>query len=173
MDYAVEDELAALHDELLSSGEEVFYGNPATFRKLSLIELQFSDNAKMFTTLKDWIEEKSLVSLDFGIEEGCPYYQLDTTPIKQKLYHNKEILNYLYNYFENGVLSTVLPSSYMGFQNAKENYLLHLLKRDRQNGKMFYEPETGYKADYHLISINYGHLPYTPEELDAKLNSLP
>ena len=94
-------------------------------------------------------------------------------PIRRTLYLNKDIANYLYNYFESGVLGTVLPSSYIGAQNVKENYVLHLLRRDRQNGKMFYEPKIGYNASYHLVSIHYGHLPYTPEELDAKLNSLP
>jgi len=175
MDYTdelTEDELMALQEEeLLNSGEEVVYGNIANLEKVSLEDLRFGYNAEAFAILKDWIERKSIVSFNFGIDKGCPYYQINTTSTKQRLYLNKEIVRYLYNYFENGVLGLVRPSSYDGVRNATENYVLHLLKRDRQNGKMVYEPETGYRAEY-IVPVNYGHLPYTSEELDAKLNSL-
>ena len=140
-DYTQEELDAFQEDYLLNSGEKIVYEDHATFKKVSLADLRFSNNAEAFSTLKSWIEEKSFITLDFGIENGCPYYRLNTTPIKQKLYHNKEILNYLYDYFENGVLNTVIPNNYIGAQNAKENYVLHLLKRDRQNGKMFYDNE--------------------------------
>jgi len=168
-----DDEIDALHKEFLqNSGEDILYGNHRTFKKISLSELKFSDNRDVFDTLIDFIEKKSFITLEYGIEEKCPFYKLSTSSIKRKLYLNKEILNYLYNYLENNILGESLPSNYNGAQNANENYILHLLKRDRKNRKMFCNSETGYKADYNRITIVYGHLPYTLEELNTKLDSL-
>ena len=155
-------------EALINSGA---YGDPATFKDISTKELRFSENDETFFTVMDWIKKESPMTFDFGIAEGCPHYQFKMTPYKQRLYHNKEILNYLYSYFESGILNTAFPSSYKGAQNAKENYVLHLLKRDRRNGKLTFD-ETGYKAVYHQVTIHYGHLPFTPEELNAILDSL-
>jgi len=175
MDYT-DEELDDMMQEAELSSDDDGYVNLAAMKKLSAdeaqIALKFGQNWESFAMLKSLMEKKSPVSLNFGIDEGSPYYQFETPPAKWILYLNKDIVRYLYNYFESGVLSLVRPSSYDGVPNATEKYVLHLLKRDRQNGKMVYEPETGYRAEYIGMSVNYGHLPYTPEELDAKLNLL-
>ena len=86
MDYT-DEELDVLHDDsLMNSGDGVFCGNPATLKTASLsqmrAELQFSENAEVFADLRSCIANKSSISLNFEIKNGCPYYQFEVPPHK-------------------------------------------------------------------------------------------
>lgn len=137
MEYTQE-ELELMHAAEMGNSEDTFFGDPNSMKPVSFAELKFSDNAEVFNTLKGWLERGSLVSVSFGIEEGNPYYELNTQPNKKKLYLNKEILNYIYNWFEKNSLDAPIPKDYIGAKNATEQYLFHLMKRDRNNEKLFY-----------------------------------
>ena len=152
-----------LHDEYMSSHTNL--------RPIS--NMAISENRGAFEALKEEMDWGTPIDLEFIINNRCPYYKFFSVSESEtkSLHLNKEIINYIYNYIENNNLSNI-PTDYAGAQNAGENYILHLLKRDSKNGKLSYDHETGYKAIYNSITINYGRLPYTPEELDAKLNSL-
>ncbi|MCD7969142.1 MAG: hypothetical protein LUF87_02170 [Alistipes sp.] len=156
----------ALHDDYMAS-----QGN---MTKISLSDFKSTENLGAFNTLKEEMEWGTSIDPEFIINKNCPYYKFFSVSASEtkNLHLNKDILNYIYNHFENYILDTHIPSNFVGATNAKETYLFHLLKRDSQNSKLTHDPETGYKATYNRITINYGKLPYTTEELDAKLNSL-
>lgn len=154
----------ALHDEYVSSHTNLIKAsNMATL-----------ENESAFGALKEEMNWGGKIDLEFLLENNCPYYRFFSVSASEtmKLHLNREIANYIYKYLESNVLEANIPTDFVGATNAKESYLLHLLKRDRQNDKLSYDPETGYKATYNRISINYGKLPYTLDELAAKLSSL-
>jgi len=157
----------ALHDEHVSSHTNL--------KPISNMEIH--ENKDAFRALKEELDWGTPIVIDFTIRNRCPYYKFFSTSAQEtkSLHLNKQILNHIYNYFEGHNIGNV-PTDYVGVETGTNLYLLHLLKRDRQNGKLSHEPWMGYKAIYNNITINYGQfnmIPYTtPEELYAGLDAL-
>ena len=156
----------ALHDNYMSS-----HGDRT---KVSRSDIKSAENQSAFKALTEEMDWGTPIDLEFIIDNRCPYYKFFSVSSSEtkRLYLNRQIINYIYNHLEDNNAGSI-PTDYVGATNAGENYTLHLLKRDRQNGKLVYDAKKGYYATYNRITINYGSLLYdTPEELYAKLDSL-
>lgn len=174
MSYTEEELDAMMQEELMNSGEEIFFINPTNMKKASLADLKFSDNEEVFNTLKNQISNREYLNLEYGIEDGSPYYTNYTSLSNGKrLYLNEEIIIYIYNWLEKGVTDSPIPNTFHGEMNADENYVLRLIKRDRKNGWNYYNPDNGYKGKSENGVVFYGKLPYSPNELVDKLASIP
>lgn len=140
----------------------------------SLSSLLTSDNDVVFDLLDSQIKTGKTLALSCGIESKMAFYSFITdNEDKRKLYLNKEIVLYVTNYLVNGEKGTKMPNVYQIDEEVDETYILRLIKFDRQNRATHYTQSTQeYKAIYTHGTINYGKLPYTTEEMIAKLNTL-
>ena len=170
MDYTDEELDAMMQEDMMNSGEAVFFVNPANMKKISLDSLKFSDNEDVFNTIKNQISNREFLNLEYGVDDGSPYYTISNG---KRLYLNEEILKYVYNWLEYGITNSPIPSTFVGVMNADEIYGLRLIIRDRHNGWTLYNPNTGYKSKSENGIITYGNYPYSHDEFIAKLASIP
>lgn len=167
-----EDEYFDMLESYQSQQDDMFRGNPDDFKTVSLADMKFSDNENVFGIFKNEINRQNVLHIKFGIDDGTCYYQLTYNSKDYRLYLNKLIVNYIYQWLISGEIASA-PTTSEPDKNMGEQYRLHLLKYDRQNNFNHYDSKTGeYKSIFKKGSINYGKLPYTPQELDAKLKSL-
>lgn len=133
-----------------------------------------ANNKEYFNQIKE-IFASGNVYLNCGIHKmNIPYYE-SHDPFTGKtvtLFLNKDIISYILIYLQQGIISDKNPDVLKIDKNINEDYILRLIKKDRQNEATRYNNDTGYKAVYPYGIINYGKLPYTVEELIKKLDSL-
>jgi len=141
---------------------------------LAQLESKIADNWKVFNALIDFSMKKGrLVDLSIGINLGIPFYSCKIMGYRPKIYITKEIRQRIYDYLINGIVPDELFEIKDVYRNVDENFILRCFKEDRENKATTYNAETKeYKAKYKYGTINYGQLPYTTDELLAKLNSL-
>ena len=144
----------------------------APHQKTSLNDLKYSANDEVFDRVKELIFNSISLNSTFGIENKVPYYEIDHGSKPFKLFLNKAIIAYIYNWLENGKTEANKIDALAIDRNASETYMLYLLKRDRINGMAYHNANDGYKAIYSRGTISYGKLPYNTEELVVKLHSL-
>jgi len=162
--------------ELLQSAlqDEYFF---ESFEELSkedgILSLITSENFENYRELVIFMENKPSLSLLVGINRGLPYYQTELHGRQVRIYITKELRRQIYNYLRNSVIPNELPDVDDVYKNMDENFILYSLKIDRKNNAMCYDETTKeHKAEYKNGTINYGQLPYTTEELKAKLDTL-
>lgn len=139
----------------------------------SLVDLTASENDDVFYQLDELVSQNKNLTLTFGNNKGMPFYKVMISEDKSRtLYLNKDINRYIYSYLREGKRGNAQELTSV-HKNANENYLLRLIKFDRENGAIRYNDKTKeYKAVYQHGTINYGELPYSTEELIAKLTEL-
>ena len=149
---------------------EAFYDSKEFLESLSVPisfeDLKFSENQEIFETVIDLIANKSVLTLEFGLDKGSPYYKI---PDKRILYLNKEIVAYIYNWLEKGITDSKIPTDFKGLNNKDESYMLRLLQHDSKNNVATYSPQEGYKAKYPGGTILYGQADCTPDQMRVKL----
>ncbi|MCD7969076.1 MAG: hypothetical protein LUF87_01820 [Alistipes sp.] len=143
-------------------------------KNLTMADLVTSDNARNYDIFLDLVIENKHLDINFGIRDGMPYYKIALPDDRYAtIYLNKEIIHDVLNWIARGVKSRTVNDAFNIHRNANDNYVLHLIKYDRAQGATRYNKATGeYKAVYPHGTINYGKLPYSLEELVAKLDSL-
>lgn len=162
----------ALYNELYQ--EQMNDALDANMRPISLLNLKTSDNDRILEIAEGLISAGENLSITFGYDEYLPFYDIELPKGgKQRLYLNKEIVKYILGWIKDGEQGFKVSAPLNVHENDSEKYMLSLLKHDRQNGATHFNKTTGeYKAIYPNGTINYGKLPYSPEELITKLNSL-
>jgi len=170
--YAMQEEYAfqqAMQDNSFESGETI----PATW-----FEFKISNNYEHYDNLMEYVMNMQQplelsIGLDLYRNIGLPYYIAKIDNFKKKIFITKEIYFQIYDYLKNGVIPDKMPNVENVYKNQNENFILLHLRVDKNNKVTHYSPETKeYKAKYPHGVINYGQLPYTTDELVAKLNSL-
>ena len=157
----------------LAMEEEYFRGKIVANPCLALMT---SENWELYENLLTLMKNKQVLELSIGLKDGVPYYQTELHGIQKQIYITKEIRLQIYNYLINGVIPAEMPEDddvFNVFNKMDESFILYHLRADKNREATRYNPETKeYKAIYKHGTINYGQLPYTKEELVAKLNSL-
>jgi len=142
------------------------------------LEPKITHTANAYEGLIDFVMKrgKSIdcsIGVDLENNWGIPYYRCALSGFNPRIFITKEIRQQLYNYLINGIIPNKMPDVKGLYTNVDENFILRCFKEDRENKATTYNAETKeYKAKYPHGVINYGQLPYTTEELVAKLNSL-
>jgi len=168
------------NEMLYDAFQEEYFKNEILESYLELSEqdgkigLMISDNFESYRDLFNFLRNKPFLSLLIGTHEGLPYYQTELQERKVIVYITKEIYQQIHNYLKNGVIPDKMPADDDIYNVLKnENFILHHLKTDHANKvTTFSETTKEYKAKYNHGIINYGVLPYSKDELKAKLNSL-
>jgi len=141
-----------------------------------MLALMTSENWERYEFLVTLMENKQLLNLSIGLDNGVPYYQTEIYGIKRKIYITKEMRRQIYNYLTKGIIPAEMPKEddvFNVYNKMDESFILYHFRADKNRGAICYNPETKeYHARYEHGIINYGQLPYTPDELVAKLNSL-
>jgi len=151
---------------------EGYYENIETVQDKK-VALMTSDNWENYNYLFELMINKQSLSLLIGIKEGLPYYKFELHEMPITVFITKEIRRQIYNYLKDGVIPDKMPNVSDVYSNMDETFILHHFKKDFENNVATYSETTKeYKAKYNHGIINYGVLPYSPDELKAKLNSL-
>jgi hypothetical protein len=138
------------------------------------IGMMIEESGELYIHLFSFMQEnKPFLSLSIGIQEGLPYYQTELHKTRIKIFITNEIYKQIHNYLKYGTTPDKFPDVDNVYKNMDENFILRHFKADNANNVTTYSDTTKeYKAKYNHGIINYGQLPYTKEELKAKLNSL-
>ena len=142
------------------------------------LEFKIFNNEEHYYNLRAYIMKKQQpldlsIGLDMDRNWGLPYYIAKIHNAPMKIFITKEIYLQIYDYLKNGVVPDEMPNVEKVYKNQNENFILLHLKVDRKNEATRYNAETKeFKAIYKNGIINYGQLPYTTDELVAKLESL-
>ncbi len=151
--------------------EDAYYN---TRTAMSMADMLISDNEDTYLSLHDKINAGETLSLAFIIKEKLPCYEFEVNGKKKHLYLNNGIIQHVLKWLMNGDKSPSRMNIMEVDKDVDETYTLYQIKRDRQNNAARYNSTTDeFKAIYSNGTINYGKLPYTKDELAAKLDSLP
>jgi hypothetical protein len=149
------------------------YDDIVSKKTISMAEMRISENFEHYSELLTLMRNKQPLTLAMGIEEGLPYYQTELHGKQVKIFLTKEIYQQILNYLKNSIIPDKMPEVFEVYKNINENFILRSFKADNANRVTTYSPQTKeYKAKYPNGIINYGQLPYTTDELKAKLISL-
>ncbi len=174
MNYS-DEELDTLQQEnYFKELEQDAYQSAKPMMPANLIDLKTSDNPEKFQQVDHLISKGEHLQMTFGIDNGLPYYKIKVAPNREvSLYLNKEIIQYLYSWIKDGVRLPKAPNTWDVQKNVNEKYMIYLMKRDRElNFLRFYESSQRHMSLYPKGIIHYGELPYTTDELNAKLDAI-
>lgn len=162
-EYSSQEEYEAEMDAMNDS-----YG---TLKRVSLDDLQTSDNDVVFEQLVKIMDSSQPLHLVCGLDSGMAFYEFETDGgVKRKLYLNRDIWAYVNHYMLYGKKLPKYPNLFNVDKNVDENYIFYMYKYDRANNASRYNPASKeYKAVHLYGIINYGVFPYTPEEMIKKL----
>ncbi|MCL2289567.1 MAG: hypothetical protein FWC34_02520 [Bacteroidetes bacterium] len=136
-------------------------------------DLITSANWANYNDLFLFMRDKPFLSLSLGIEDGLPYYETEVGRKKMKIFITKEIYQQIHNYLKNGIIPDKMPEAYKVYKNMNEYFILRHYKADNANEVTSYSlTSKEHLAMYKNGIIRYIQLPYTTDELKAKLNSL-
>jgi hypothetical protein len=166
-------ELDALQQEnYFKELEQDAYQFASPLQPGSLLNLKTADNPEKFKEVDYLISKGENLTLQFGIDNGLPYYKINVSPERKvTLYLNREIVQYIYSWIKDGVRLPKAPNTWDVQKNANERYMLFLIKRDFNN-KVLKGTNTNPNSFYPNGTINYGELPYSRDELIAKLEAI-
>ncbi|MCL2435910.1 MAG: hypothetical protein FWD09_07225 [Lentimicrobiaceae bacterium] len=147
--------------------------------QLAQLETKISDNWERYNSLKKYVmiegrPFEAKIGVDLENNLGIPYYRCKIVGYWYNVYITKEIRQQIYDYLKKGTIPDRMPNTRDVYKNMDESFfILHNIKIDEKNDVMQYSTETKeFAAVYPYGIIKYGQLPYTPDELVAKINSL-
>ena len=141
-------------------------------QNIILFELT-SNNEEYYNSLVELMKNKQSLSLLVGIQEGIPYYATELHETLKPIFITPEIYKQIHHYLKEGIVTEPIAETSDIYMDKTETFILQHLKIDGANGKTTCSRSTNeYKATYPNGVINYGKLPYTIDELTAKLDSL-